>query len=104
MTSHIGGRGGWIPPKRGLQAGKEETSSREGRSVGITPDGGRNCIGGTAGGGDLRLPLTEHGHTVYYDQDHCVPVSGDGAENRAKGVKAVVGTGQVGCGRDADSG
>ena len=47
-----------IPPQDGLQADREATSEREGRSVGIPPAGGCNGRGGTTGGGYLRLPLT----------------------------------------------
>ena len=70
----------------------------------IPPSGGRDGGGGTAGCGDLRLPPPEHGHTVYYNQDHYGPVSGGGAENGSKDVQAVVVTGRGGCGGDADGG
>ena len=46
----------------------EATSEREVRSVDITVVGGRDVGSGTAGGGDLRLPLPEKGHTVHFDQ------------------------------------
>ena len=41
-------------------------------------------------------------HTVHCGQAHYGPVSGGGAETRAKDIQSVVGTGRGGCGRDAD--
>ena len=49
---------GWIPPQGGLQADGEATSERTGRSMGLSPAGGRDGGGGIAGGGDLCLPLS----------------------------------------------
>ena len=77
---------------------------RYGWSVDITPAGGRDDGRGTVGGVEICLPPLEHGHTVNYDQAHCGPVSGDGAETGAKDIQEVVGTGRGGCGRDADGG
>ena len=59
---------------------------RKGRNVGIPPTEGRDGGGGTAGGGDLRLPPLEHSPNVYCDQAHYGPVSGYGADVGAKGV------------------
>ena len=72
--------------------------------MGIPSSGSRDGRGGTAGGGDLHQPLLEHSHTVYCDQAHCGTVSSSGTETGAKCVQSVVGTGQSGCGGDADGG
>ena len=61
-----------IPPQGGRQADGKATLAREGLLVGISPSVGRNGGGGTAGGGDLRLPPLENGRTLYCDQDHYV--------------------------------
>ena len=66
---------GSIPPLGSTQADGEATLAREGQSVGIPPDIGRDGGGGTAGGGELRLLSPEHGRTVYGDQSHYGPVS-----------------------------
>ena len=70
----------------------------------ILPAGGRDGGIRTAEGGDLRILPPEHGHTVHCNQSHYGPVSGGRAETGAKDIQAVVGTGQDGCGRDADGG
>ena len=62
---------------------------------------GLNGGGGTAGGGDLHIPPTKHGRTVYCYQPHYGPVSGVGVETGYKGFQEVVETGRGGCGRDA---
>ena len=51
----------------------------------ISPDEG--CYGGgvIAEGGDLHILPPEQSRTVYYDQAHYGPVSGDGAEAGFKG-------------------
>ena len=72
--------------------------------MGILLAGGRDGGGGTVVGGDLRLPPTEHGCTVYCDQVHYLPAYGGGAETRATGFQAVIGTWKGGFGKDADSG
>ena len=72
--------------------------------MGITPAGGSDGGSGTAGGRDLRLPAPEHGCTVHCDHTNCGPVSGRGAETRAKGIQLVVATGSGGCGRDTYGG
>ena len=46
-------------PQGGPQADGEATSAREGHHVDIPPVGVCNVGGGTAGGGDLHLPLLE---------------------------------------------
>ena len=69
----------------------------------ISPTGVRNGGGGASGGGYLRLLPPEHIHKVYCDQDHYGTVSGGGAETGTMGIHAVVGTGQGGCGGDADT-
>ena len=65
ITSRIGGGIGRIPPQGDPQADREASLAKEGWSVGIPPTGGRDGGGGTARGGDLRLPPSEHGRTVY---------------------------------------
>ena len=47
---------GQLPPQVGLQTDRGGILEKEGRSVDIPPDGGRNDISGDAGGGDIRLP------------------------------------------------
>ena len=46
---------GQIPPQGGLQAGRGETSAREGQLVDIPPSGVLNAGDITAGGGNLCL-------------------------------------------------
>ena len=92
---------GCIPPKDGLQDDREATSERGGKSVAIPPNGGRDGGGSPAGGGDLRLPPPEHGRTVHCKQAHYGTLSGGREKTRAKCIQLVVGTGHVGCGRDA---
>ena len=75
---------------------------RKGRRMGIPPSGGRDCGGGTAGGGDLCLPPPEHSRKVYCDQAHYGTVSGRGAETKATGLQEVVGSRRGKCGGDAD--
>ena len=70
----------------------------------ILPAGGCDDGSRTAGSGDIRLPLTEHGHTVHCDQARYGPVSGGGMETGAKDIQSLVGTGWGGCEKDADSG
>ena len=100
-------RGWWYPTLGGLwadsttgwSAGWQGGNLGEvGTECGYTPNVGRYGGGGTAGGGDLRLPPPEHSRTVYRDKAHYGPVSGGGEEDGAKGVQAVVGTRQGGCG------
>ena len=95
---------GQIPPQGGPQDDRETTLEIEGHSEGIPPAGGHDGGGGTAGGRDLRLPLTEHGFTVYCEHAHYEPVSGEGAEAVAKGFQAVMDTGRDGCEGDVDYG
>ena len=71
--------------------------------MGIPPAGGCDDGGGTSGGEDLRLPLPEHGCTVYYHQAHYGPVSGGIVEAGSKGSQALMGTGWFGCVGDTDS-
>ena len=70
----------------------------------ITPTGVRDGGVRTAGSGDLFLPLSEHGHTVYCDQVHYGPVPGRIAEARVKGDQVVVLEGRFGYGGGADGG
>ena len=101
--THQGGVGR-IPPQGCPQAYGVATSESEGSLVGIPPSGGRDGGGGTKGGGDLHLPPPEKILTFHCNQAHYGPVSGGEAETRATDIQAVVGTLQVGCGGDADSG
>ena len=57
----------------------------------IPPAGGHDGGSGTAGGGYLHLPPPEYGHTVHCNQSHYGPISGGGADTRAKDIQAVVG-------------
>ena len=50
------------------------------------------------GGGHVRLPPSEHSHTLHFDQAHYLPVSGVSAEAGVKGDQAVVGSGRPGFG------
>ena len=95
---------GRIPPQGGPQADGEATLTRKGRLMGVPPTGGRDVGGGTSGGGYLCLPLSEHIFTFYCYQAHYVPVSCGGVEAGVKGYQAVVGSGRIGCGGDADGG
>ena len=70
--------------------------------MGIPPARRRDGEGRDAGGGYIHLPPPEHGLTVYCNLYHYGPASGGGAETEDKGVQAVMGTVQGGCGRDAD--
>ena len=68
----------------------------------IPPSGGRDGGGGTTVGGDLRLLTPEHSLTFHCYKSHYGPMSGGGADTGSMGIQAVVGTGRVGCGWDAD--
>ena len=102
-TAHREGVGR-IPPQGGPQADIEPTLEREGWSVGIPPDGGRDGGSGTAGGGYILLPPSEHGRTVHYDQAHHGPLYGGVLETGAKGIQTEVVIGRGGCGRDTYGG
>ena len=93
---------GWIPPQGERQADKEATLEGKGRCLDIPPSGGRNSGGGTAGGGDLRLPKKEHSCTVYCNQAHYGTVSGARMEARFKGEQWVVESGWIVCEGDVD--
>ena len=95
---------GRILPQGGSQDDGKTTLERTGRWMGVSPTRGRDGGGGIIGGVDLRLPLTEHSHTVHCNQDHYGPVSGGGAEAGDKGGQLVVGEGRLGLGGDADCG
>ena len=58
---------GQIPPQGGPQAEREATAEGAGWSLVLPPSGGCNGGGGFAGGGDLRLPLSEHSCAIYCD-------------------------------------
>ena len=64
----------------------------EERSVDIPPTGGQNDRIINAGGGDIRLPPPEHGHTVHCYQAHYGPVYIGRAETKTKDIQAVVRT------------
>ena len=70
----------------------------------LPPAGGRYGGGGIAGGGDLRLPPSEHSRTVYCENDHYGPVADSRAEAGVKGDQSVVVAGRIRCGGDADGG
>ena len=72
--------------------------------MGLSPSGGRDGGGRTAGGGDLSIPPPEHSRTFFCDQVHYGTVYGGRAESRVKGDQAVVGAGRTGYGGDADGG
>ena len=55
-TAHWEGIGR-IPPQVNPQVDREETLENTGWHMGLSPTGLRDDVGGTAGGGDLRLPL-----------------------------------------------
>ena len=55
---------GWITPQGGPEADGEATLEKMGWSMGIPPIGGRDGEGRIIGGGDLRIPLPYHSHTV----------------------------------------
>ena len=70
----------------------------------VCPSDGSNVGGRITGDGYLRLPMPEHSRTVYCDQSHYGPVSGDGEASGVKGGQAVTGRGRIGLGQDVDSG
>ena len=100
---HWGGIG-WIPSQVGPQADGEANLVKEVLRVGIPPSGGCYGGGGTSRSEDLCLLSLEHSRAVYCDQAHYGPVSSSGLETRSKVVQEVVGTGQVVCVGDSDSG
>ena len=95
---------GRIPPRGGPQTDREGNLKRTVRRMVISPNGGRDGRGVTAGGGDLSVPPPEHSHTVYCNQYHYGPVTGGREEARVEGGQAVVGSGWAGFGRDENSG
>ena len=70
---------GMVPPQGGPQADREATLERMGQSLSLSPDKGRDGGSRLERGGELRLPLPEHIHTVYCDKDHYGHVSDIGA-------------------------
>ena len=52
--------------------------------MGVSPARGRDDRGRITGGGDLRLPPTEHSLTVHFNQAYYRPVSGGGTEARSR--------------------
>ena len=62
-----------------------------------------NGRGGLVGGGDLSFPPQEHSCTVHCNQYHYGPVSGGGEAYWVTGGQALVETGWIGPGRNADS-
>ena len=92
---------GRIPPEVGPQTDGTTTLERAGLWVGVCRS---ECEGGTTGGVDLCLLPPEHSHTVHCDQAHYGPVSGGGEASKVTGDQAVVGTGRLELGGDADSG
>ena len=95
---------GRITPQGGLQAHGEATPEMMGRSMGIYPAGRRDGRGRITGGGDLRLPPSEHSHIFYCKQDYYGPVSGGGSEAGVEGSQLVVVAGRTGYGGDVDGG
>ena len=93
---------GRIPPQGGPQADGTETSEGEGCEVVVSSTDRSNVGGGVTGGGDPRLPPTEHSHTVHRDQTHYGNVSGGREASWVTGVQSVVGSGRFGLGGDAD--
>ena len=94
---------GQIPPQGGPQADGAANEEEVGRGIGLPPTGGCNGGGRFTGGGDLRLPPTEHSHTIYCDYTYCVTMSGGEAEAGGKGGNAMVVTRGFGFVGDADS-
>ena len=72
--------------------------------IGVSPDVVRDDRGEITGIGYLRLPPPEHSWIVHFDQAHCGPVSGGGAEAGVEGGQAVVGAGLIVLGGGADGG
>ena len=72
--------------------------------MGVSSAGGINGGGRITGGGDLRLPPPEHSCIGHSDQAHYVPVSGSDVGYWATGGQAVVGSGRLRLGGDADGG
>ena len=72
--------------------------------MGVSPAGGNNGVGGSTGGGDLRLPPEEHSRKVHCDKSHYGPVSGGREVSRVTGDQEVVGSRRLGLGGDADGG
>ena len=102
-TTHWEGMGKIIPqggPQDYGEANTERTVWSTGLSLSIRYDGGDRI----AGGGKLSLILIENSRTVYCNQAHYGPVYGGRAEARYKGDQAVVGSGRLVIGGDADGG
>ena len=72
--------------------------------MGVFPSGGSNGRGGIKEYGYLLLSPPEHSCTVHCIQAHYGPVSGGEAEAGVNGGQAVVGSGRLGLGGDADGG
>ena len=102
-TAHWEGFGR-IPPHDGPQVDGKTTSERTIRWMVVSPSGGRGGRGGVTGCGDLSLLYPKYSHKVHCDQAHYGPVSSGGAEAGVKGGQAVVVTGRIGLGGDADGG
>ena len=66
MTLRIGGGFGQIPPQSVPQSDGETNLERTGRWMVVSPAGGSDGGGRIIGGGDLRLLLLEHSHTVHF--------------------------------------
>ena len=64
-TAHWGGVG-QIPPQSVPQSDGETNLERTGRWMVVSPAGGSDGGGRIIGGGDLRLLLLEHSHTVHF--------------------------------------
>ena len=73
-----------------------------GRRLSLPPAGGCNGGSGVVAGGYLRLPSLEQPGAIYFNKDHCGPVSVGKLEARAKSDNAVVLTGGSGFGGDVD--
>ena len=92
------------PPQYVPQDDRTETSEREGRGMGVSPAGRNNGRGGVTGSGYLHLPSPGHSHTVHCNQARYGPVLGGGEASGVTGGQAVVGTGRLGLGWNADGG
>ena len=72
--------------------------------MGLPPYGGCDDRGGVSGGGELRLPLSEHCGAIYCEYTHYGTVSGGESEARSKSENAVMRIGGSGFGGDLDGG
>ena len=85
---------GRLPKKGGTKVGESSAKEDNGQDMGIPYTGGGGGRGyggfGHTVGGDLLLSPPEYGLTIYCNQAHYEPVSGDGQMPGEKGFKDVV--------------